>query len=250
MSKKMMKGWIALSILAVAVYMAPSVHGETITGNQIRVKANDVITTYDLDQVKTEVEDGKTKVCICRCLCFRALQLLAAQFSDGVVPRDDINIFTGWTTRGAEELFVDAMGWSPSDLAFVTGAKGPYYLTIGDAVFFFVQKSTGMVWKVKANETLYPKEFFTYRTLVKTGEATDEQKSFFQSALRPQAVVNLEFLPSIDKFSARAIPYLDENGILHIPDAFVSDGSAYGAELEDEGDGTFLLRQVTPIHGE
>ena len=126
MSKKMMKGWIALSILAVAVYMAPSVHGETITGNQIRVRANDVITTYDLHQVlKRKSKTVRPKSAFADAFASGRFSSLAAQFSDGVVPRDDINIFTGWTTHGAEELFVDVMGWSPSDLAFVTGAKGP-----------------------------------------------------------------------------------------------------------------------------
>jgi hypothetical protein len=244
MKKRMRMGWVAMTLLAMGSFVALNAYADTITGNQVIVKVNEVETTYDLDKVKLEVENGTTKVCICRCLCFRALQMLATQFADGVIPRDDIEVFTGWTTDGPEELFVEVMGWSSGDLAPMAGAAAAAYLTIDDAYFFFIQKSTGKAWKVVANEGLYPTGFFTYRTLVKTGQATNEQKTFFQTALRPQAVANMETLPLIDKFDIQAVASYGEDGILHIPAVFVSGGAAYEVELKDTGNYVFELIEV------
>lgn len=214
-----------------------------------RYSANpSVQTSYEFNQVKTEVEDGKTKVCLCKCFCFRALQLLATQFAGGVVPRDDIQIYTGWSTEGAEELFVEIMGWSAGDLAFMTGAKHAAHLTIDDAYFFFVQKSTGKAWKVTGKEGLYPTEFFTYRTLVQTGAATDAEKVFFQKALRPQAVANMETLPLIDKFDIQDVASFGQDGVLRIPVVFLSGGAAYEAELNHTGNYVFELSKISSIN--
>lgn len=233
--RKMLKGkWLVPVLLLAFVCMASVSQARTISTNHVVVNVNDVDTSYDFDQVKMEVEDGKTKVCICKCLCFRALQLLAIQFDDGVIPRDDIQIYTGWTTDGAEELFVETMGWAHEDLMFMIDATDATQLTIEDACFFFVQKSTGKAWKVQANEHLYPKEFFTYRTLVKTGKATNEQKLFFQNALRAQAVANMESLPLIDRFDIQETAYFGQNGILRVPSLFV-DGKEYEIELKIMG---------------
>ncbi len=247
--KKMLKsGWLVSVLLAAVVCMVSVSHAHTIVSNQVTVKSNEVEITYDFDQVKMEVENGVTKICICRCLCFRALQLLAAQFTDGVVPRDDIKVYTGWTTDGAEELFVETMGWAHEDLAFMTGATDAAHLTIEDAYFFFVQKSTDKAWKVRASAHLYPKEFFTYRTLVKAGQATDAQKSFFQTALRPQAVANMEALPMIDKFDIQEVASFGQDGVLHIPAVFASWGAAYEVELNDTGNYVFELMKAEPLN--
>lgn len=248
MKKMLRSGWMVSILLAALVCVVPVSHADTITTNHVVVENNGVLTSYDFDQVKMEVEDGTTKVCICRCLCFRALQLLATQFADGVIPRDDIKIYTGWTTDGPEELFVEVMGWSHEDLAAMSGATAAANLTIVDAYFFFVQKSTGKAWKVAAKEGLYPTGFFTYRTLVKTGTATAEQKVFFQKALRPQAVANMEALPLIDRFDIQAVPFYGEDAILHIPSVFVSGGVEYEAELKDTGNYVFVLTNAVSVN--
>jgi hypothetical protein len=244
MEKRMKIKWAVLAMSAMVLCMVATVYADTIVHNQVVVKSGETVVSYDLDEVKTEVEDGKTKVCICRCLCFRALQMLATRFADGVIPRDDIKIVTGWTTDGPEELFVEVMGWSSGDLTPMAGATAAAHLTIEDAYFFFIQKSTGKAWKVVANEGLYPQGFFAYRTLVKTGQATDEQKDFFQTALRPQAVINMETLPLIDKFDILAVPFYGEDGILHIPACFASGGGEYEVELRNLGNGVFELIKV------
>jgi hypothetical protein len=248
MKRKMKMGGVAMTLLVICSFVALNAYANTITGNQVAVKDNDVITTYDLDDVKWETENGETKICLCRCLCFRALQTLVAQFEDGLIPKDDIAIFTGWTTDGPEELFIEVMGWSDDDLEFMADLTDPAYLTIEDAYFFFIQKSTGKVWKVVAKEDLYPMEFFTYRTLVKTGSATQEQKAFFQKSLRPQAVANMETLPFIDKFDIQAVPFYGEDGILHIPALFVFEGREYEADLEEAGKDTFELTDAVQIN--
>jgi len=229
MQSKSQSGLVLLSLLAAVVYMSPAVFADTIANDRVAVASSGTTVIYNFDEVKMEIEDGKSKVCLCRCLSFRALQILASQFPNGVIPNDDIRIYTGWTTDGAEELFVDLMGWNHGDLSFLENSTDPVHLTTQDAVFFFVQRSSGNVWKVKTNEGLYPKEFFTYRTLIKTGQATDSQVIFFQTALRPQAVLNMTTLPLIDKFHVQLVPYYGEGGVLRLPWVFLAGGTEYEA---------------------
>ena len=239
--------WTLSILLMILLFSVAPVSADTITGNQLSVKLGDNTVTYDLDEVKTEVENGVTKVCICRCLCFRALQILSSRFDDGVIPVDDIKVYTGWTTDGAEELLVEVMGWDHEDLAFVQGATDAASLTLEDAFFYFVQKSTGKAWKVVAREGLYPTGFFSYRTAVKKEIASEEEINFFKKALRPQAVSNIASLPMIDKFSVEAVSYLAADGVLHIPVAFSADGASYEAGLEHQGDNLFKLIKAQKI---
>jgi hypothetical protein len=169
------------------------------------------------------------------------------QFSDGVVPRDDVRIYTGWTTDGAQELFIDTIGWAHEDLAFMANATDAAHLTIEYADFFFVQKSTGKAWKVTAKRGLYPAEFFTYRTLVKTGAASDAQKSFFQKALRPQAVANMAALPLVDKLDIQEVAFFGQDGTLRISSVF-GGGMAYEVEPSHTGNYIFELGNAIPIH--
>jgi len=245
MKKGMRMGWMmAMALLALASLVTGTAFADTITTNQVIVKAGGAETTFDLDKVKLEVENGTTKVCLCKCLCFRALQLLATRFGDGAIPRDDIQIYTGWTTDGAEELFVETMGWTHEDLAFMKGATDATQLTIEDAYFFFIQKTTGKAWKVQARADLYPKEFFTYRTLAQSGQATDAQKSFFQKALRPQAEANMQALPLIDKFDIQGVAFFGQDEVLRIPMVILSGGAAYEANLNHTGNYVFELRDA------
>ena len=246
--KRQFKLLWTFAFLFVWCFLVATASADTITGNQLLVKVADDTVAYDLDEVKTEVENGTTKVCICRCLCFRALQTLATRFEDGVIPRDDIKIYTGWTTDGPEELFVEVMGWAEDNLALFSGATNAVYLTIEDAFFYFVQKSTGKAWKVVASESLYPTGFFSYRTAVKDGSASEEEINFFKKALRPQAVSNMASLPMIDKFFVEAVSYLSEDGVLHIPAALAPWGMAYEAEFEDTGEGSFQLIKSVSNH--
>jgi len=240
--------WVFMAFLAMVSFVAGPAYADTITTNQVTVKTNESETTYDLDKVKLEIEAGATKVCLCKCLCFRALQMLATQFADGVIPRDDIKVYTGWTTDGPEELFVETMGWSHEDLAFMAGATDATQLTIEDAYFFFVQKSTGKAWKVTAKVGLYPTQFFTYRTLVKTSTATDAQKTFFQKALRPQAVGNMGALPLIDKLDIQEVASFGQDEVLRIPVVFLSGGAAYEAELNHTGNYVFELTKADSLN--
>ena len=96
----MKMGWVVLTISA-AFFLAATAYADTISDNRVTIKSCDVSVSYDFDEVKTEVEDGKTKICICRCLCFRALQMLASRFTDGSHPQGrHQNIYgldNGWT---------------------------------------------------------------------------------------------------------------------------------------------------------
>ncbi len=236
------------ALLLMVLFTGTMVCADTISDNQLAIQSGGNTIVYDLDEVKIEVENGKRKVCICRCLCFRALQVLAGQFADKTIPSDDIRIYTGWTTDGPEELFLEIMGWSHDDLLIVPGATDRAHLTLKDAIFFFVQKSTTKAWKVTAREGLYPQTFFSYRTAVKTKTASEEEMGFFKKALRPQAVSNMASLPMIDKFAFEAVSYLAEDGGLHIPTALTVDGSAFAAELVNLGDGRFQVIQAERVN--
>jgi hypothetical protein len=249
MKKMLRHTMLAAMLLAVVVYLGTTVAGaETILTNTVVVEAGGRSTTYDFDEVRLEEEDGVVKVCVCKSLAFRALQLLADRFADGVVPRDDIRILTGWTTDGAEELFVDIMGWPAGDLAFTAGATEATQLTINDAYFIFMRKSTGEAWKVTADAALYPHGFFHYRTLIKSGQATSAERQFWQTALRPQAVANMEAIPLIDRLDIQPLAFFGtDNSMLHIPAVCVSDGSEYRIDMHYHG-GAFALQTAEPLH--
>jgi hypothetical protein len=240
---------LAAMVLAVVICLGSTGAGaETVRTNTVVVAAGGTSTAYDFDEVRLEEEDGVVKVCVCKSLAFRALQLLAGRFADAIVPRDDIRILTGWTTDGAEELFVDIMGWPAADLAFTAGATEATQLTITDAYFIFVRKSTGEAWKVTADEDLYPCGFFHYRTLIKSGRATSAEKQFWQTALRPQAVANMAAIPLIDKLNIQPVAFFGtDNSILHIPTVCVADGSEYRIEMRYSGS-AFELQAAEPLH--
>lgn len=247
MNMKTKTSWVFLTLFAIAIVSAIPVFAGTITQNQVRLSSGGETVTYDFDEVKTEVENGVTKVCICRCLCFRALQMLATRFEDGVIPKDDIEIVTGWTTDGPEELFVEVMGWPHESLTFTQNATESSLLTIADAVFFFIQKSTDKAWKVAANEGLYPTAFFPYRTAVKEKTASEEETDFFKMALRPQAVSHMETLPMIDRFRVDAVSFFGKESVLRIPACVISDGTEYSIELLCKGEGVFHLLKAETI---
>lgn len=103
--KKMLKsGWLVSVLLTAVVCMVSISHADTIATNQVTVKSNEVETTYDFDEVNLKVQNGVTKVSICKCLSFRSLQLLATQFSDGVIPRDDIKVYAAYTSTPSHKF--------------------------------------------------------------------------------------------------------------------------------------------------
>jgi hypothetical protein len=247
--RSLKRGLLVLALFASILCFNSWALADTILTNYVDVESKGQTNRYYLDDIKTEeAEGGRTKVCMCKMLSFRALQMMASQFPDGVIPKDDIQIYTGWTTDGPEELFVDVMGWAHKDLAFMKDANDSTHLTIEDAVFFFIQKSTGRVWKVNAREGLYPLDFFKYRTLIHTGMATQEQRTFFQTVLRPQAVLNMEKLPMIDKFDVQAISFLGADGILQIPVVLEFGGTEfYEVKLKKAGKSNmFKVIEVSP----
>lgn len=221
---------------------AGNVLADSILDNHVKVKTAGETVTFDLDVVKWETaEDGSLEPCACRMLSFRALQTLSKQFDKGIIPKDDLKIFTGWTTDGPEELFIGKMGWSSQDLSFTADATAMPYLTAADMVFYFVQKSTNRAWKVWAASDLHSPAFFEYRTLIKTNAATAEQKKLFKGVIKAQAIKNLDTLPLVDKFEVQELPYYGSDGILHLPSVFISSGMERGAALKYEENGFKLI---------
>lgn len=226
-------------------FYAVNTWADTILNNQIKIKVDTNTVSYDIDNVKWEtVEDGSQQPCPCQMLSFRALQLLAGQFKDGVMPRDDIRIFTGWTTEGPKELLVEKMGWNDKELSFTANATPTFYLQEKDMVFYFIQKSTNRCWKVWATD-LHAPAFFEYRTLIKTNSATADQKKLFKNVIKPQAIRNLENIPLVDKFKIQEVAYYDENEVLHLPSTFISNGLEIGVDFKKITDVPITFQLIT-----
>ncbi len=99
----------------------------------------------------------------------------------------DVRVVTQWNTGGAEELFVDSLGWSSSDVKIKKDATDRDHLTLEDAVFYFVQAGSDTAWRVSAQPDLFPPDFFKLRTAARTGG--EEDMATFR-AVKKDAVEN------------------------------------------------------------
>ncbi|QTA87008.1 sirohydrochlorin chelatase [Desulfonema magnum] len=155
----------------------------TINTNTLSiVDADGVVNTYTYGEGQTNftelLPEGGTKQCFCQRLAFRSAQALMATegftalYPEGI-SKADIRIVTKWNTDGAEELFVDNLGWADYDVKIKLNATEHNYLTAEDAVFYFVPRDGDTAWKVSAQAKLFPPDFFTLRTAAKTGGDAD-----------------------------------------------------------------------------
>ncbi len=156
----------------------------SIRSDELRIVNSDgSVSRYWYEQGETSLNDplpdGGSKRCFCQRLAFRAAQALSQhpdfseRYPDGIV-RETMQILTRWNTDGAEELFVDALHWPLADVRIASDATDHSYLTLADAVFYFVPCNTDIAWKVSAQESLFPLDFFSLRTAAKTGGSEDK----------------------------------------------------------------------------
>lgn len=147
-------------------------------------------------------EDGNSgkQVCGCGTMAFRAMQAFIKYLCLG---KDKISrtvhIETGWSTPGAEEMYVEKMGWTRFSYADV--AADPRYLTIEDAWYRFTLGGRSfLVTSDVHNYRFTPDpnhpgyhadwDFFAYRTYAKT-QASGPEKAYFRDVVRPQYISNL-----------------------------------------------------------
>lgn len=157
----------------------------SIASNALLIQeADGGVSTHLFGQGRTPLTDplpdGGTKPCFCQRLAFRATQALeksesfCAQYPNGL-PMGDFRIITRWNTDGAEELFVDALAWANEDVVIMADATDHNALALEDAVFYFVPKSGGTAWKVMAQASLFPADFFALRAAAKTGGQAEKE---------------------------------------------------------------------------
>jgi len=185
----------------------------SITSDELPiVNADGSISTYVYGQGETPLADplpdGGSKPCFCQRLNFRAAQALvnSKTFSDQYphgLPEDGFRIVTRWNTEGAEELFVDALGWPENRVRIAIDATSHNELTLDDAVFYFIPESGDTAWKVSARESLFPPDFFTLRTAAKKGGTTE--KSAFAPVMSDAMSNYLGALPVENGFVVESV---------------------------------------------
>ncbi|MEZ4528773.1 MAG: CbiX/SirB N-terminal domain-containing protein, partial [Desulfobacterales bacterium] len=186
---------------------------ESVATDTLNIVRDGAATTYTYEQGETTFSEvsatGTVEQCLCQRLAFRSAQALQASksfqsyYPDGI-PVNDIRIVTKWSTDGAEELFVDIMGWDPDNMRIHVNAADPNSLTLADTVFYFVSADGENAWKVSANAALFPENFFALRTTAKNG-GSEADKAAFKSAKTDAMENYLRPLPLENRFTVEKI---------------------------------------------
>lgn len=184
-----------------------------VTTDELSIVREGKVVSHMYEQGETnfkEVEaDGSVGDCFCQRLAFRSAQALQASGSfralhPAGIPVEGIRIVTKWSTDGAEELFVDILGWNAGDVRIKINAVAPALLSLDDAVFYFVTSDETRAWKVSAQAKLFPENFFTTRVAAKTSGTAAEKAAF--KAVKRDAMENyLRPLPLNDAFLVEKI---------------------------------------------
>ena len=167
------------------------------------------------------------KVCLCRMVAFRALQALERHLAADGFDSGEIDIVTGWSTDGPEELYCDIMPWVQGDnFSYAASITSPAQLTVDDAWYEFTAGGT-KTYRVAslasnyafAHDTAHPGyhsdwDFFDYRTHYKTSASADDEKDYFANVIRGQVVDN--FLATtafaVTGGDAVAVPAVSDGG--------------------------------------
>ena len=195
-------GWIGVS----------AEDGITIDGSEYILISDKPAGAQPLDPpgLMWEYEVDHWKACICRMVAYRSLQALEQKLGLGNIDSSSINILTGWNTDGPEELYIDNMPWTETDLAYADPITASEYLTLEDAWYEFTIEGTGicLVGSQAENYAIdadtehdgYQEgwDFFDYRTYFKTNTGMDDTKLYFKDVARPQIVENFKGATSFD----------------------------------------------------
>ena len=155
------------------------------------------------------------KSCVCMMTAFRALQTVMQVAGIENVENQSVNILTGWSTDGPEELFVDILGWEAgSGFLYADPITAATDLTLTDAWYEF--NISGQIYRVQSLAENYaftddPSHdgyqegwgFFDYRTYFKTALEMDATKEYFRDVVRSQIVENFS---STAGFDVQAVP--------------------------------------------
>lgn len=208
-----------MPLVVLAISLALLFSGCVIRDNNLSFKTTDgdVITVDYYDVVQEETPSGSTKICICRAVHFRALQLASAMWKKRQVAVDELEIACGINTPGPEE-FVEALEGlgviiEPVQVDTSTGGE---YLGLYNYSVLVTNTATGKQVRISPRPELYSGltndghafdhvEFFELRRKIKTGTATEEDKKFFKEQIRPRVVENFGSLPLVNMYEVAVV---------------------------------------------
>jgi len=123
--------------------------------------------TLELKEVSTEVENGRSKVCICRAVGFRIAQMMSGMWGDGAFHPADVSVVTGWSTHGAKEIFEDILG--VAGFAYAKDARDSADLGLEDSWYEITILSTGKKLVFRGTDKIYSNGFLEARSAFKKG---------------------------------------------------------------------------------
>jgi hypothetical protein len=197
------------ALFALIVSLILCLSGCVIEDNSLSFETSEGVITVDYQGV---VEEEGGKICICRAVHFRALQLAADMWIDGHIRVDRLKIASGIHTDGPEE-FVEAL----KDLEVVIdpievdesipGAHLglPCYSVLVTNTATEKQRRISCRPEIFSGDGFNHVDFFALRTKMKTGTATNEEKGKFKSTVRPRVVQNLSQVPLENLFEVAPV---------------------------------------------
>ena len=207
-----------LPLLASALSLALLFSGCIIGDNNLsfrttRTTNGDVITVDYYDVVEEPAPSGGgTKVCICRAMHFRALQLASIMWMRKQIDVDELEIASGVNTPGPDE-FEDALtelGVVIDQIDVETSIPNEH---LGLCSYSILVTNTALRKQVRisprpalfSGETFDHNKFFGLRTKMKLGTATDEEEKLYKKTVRPGVVQNLENIPLENMFEVAQV---------------------------------------------
>lgn len=188
--------------------------GQTQAATTVQVGADGIFTVdgtaYNLISTKPDYSglmwEGDSasgyKACLCSMLSYRALQAVGQYLGTADINTADTAIVTGWNTDGPEHIYVHSLGWElGSEFQYARPITAPSALTLADAWFTFTisgasyqvnSLAANYVYTANTSHAGYMEDwdFFDYRTAVQNGNATNDERLYFQTVIRNQIVTN------------------------------------------------------------
>lgn len=123
--------------------------------------------TLELEEVSTEVENARSKVCICRAVGFQIAQMMSGMWGDGAFHPADVSVVTGWSTHGAKEISEDVLG--VVGFAYGRDATDSADLGLEDSWYEVTILSTGKKLVFRGTDKIYSNGFLEARSAFKKG---------------------------------------------------------------------------------
>ncbi|MBN1533177.1 MAG: hypothetical protein JXA20_10980 [Spirochaetes bacterium] len=163
---------VVISGIAVGFFRCGNDSGSSVHLNHLSFQKADGEKAIGLnyDEFIMVNEEEEIKMCYCRALVFRMLQVLSREWADGIVRTYELEgIQTGWNTPDIKEVFNALFGKAPVKVTIAEGSTPNAYLGRKDNWFLVTFKS-GKQIEIRASERLYTERYFELRGALQRGE--------------------------------------------------------------------------------